>query len=90
MEEYNWPGNIRELKNLIERLIILTRADEIGIKDVRDNVPHPYEIAATDRELFSFDEHKGLRSAKESFERTFIGRMLKKNEYNITKTAQII
>ena len=33
MRSYNWPGNLRELRNLIERAVILGGGDEIGIDD---------------------------------------------------------
>ncbi|WP_458309479.1 AAA-type ATPase lid domain-containing protein, partial [Staphylococcus epidermidis] len=34
LESYQWPGNIRELKNVIERLIVVSRGEEISEKDV--------------------------------------------------------
>ena len=33
MKSYNWPGNLRELRNLIERAVILGSGDEIGADD---------------------------------------------------------
>ena len=33
MKSYNWPGNLRELRNLIERAVILGVGDEIGAAD---------------------------------------------------------
>ncbi|MGI5937129.1 MAG: helix-turn-helix domain-containing protein, partial [Oscillospiraceae bacterium] len=33
--KYDWPGNIRELKNLMEKLIIFSSGDRIGIDDLR-------------------------------------------------------
>jgi two-component system nitrogen regulation response regulator NtrX len=90
VHEYPWPGNIRELKNLIERLTILTRNDEIVIRDVRDNIPHLHEVDNYDAEQLGINETDGLRSAKESFERSYISGVLKKNDYNITKTAQVL
>jgi len=34
MQEYSWPGNIRELKNIIERAALLSRSDQIGVRDL--------------------------------------------------------
>ena len=34
MSEYSWPGNIRELKNIIERAALLSRSDTIGVRDL--------------------------------------------------------
>ena len=42
LEEYHWPGNIRELKNLIERIILYWDDDEIQpshIKSCLENIP---------------------------------------------------
>jgi PAS domain S-box-containing protein len=40
LQNYNWPGNIRELENLIERLVITAAKDEISVEDLPDKV-HP-------------------------------------------------
>jgi two-component system nitrogen regulation response regulator NtrX len=88
IEEYSWPGNIRELKNLIERLTILTNKDSIELFDVKNNIPRPQEVLATSNE--SFIQDKGLRAAKDNFERNFINNILKKNEYNVTRTAHML
>ncbi|KPJ83885.1 MAG: Fis family transcriptional regulator [Spirochaetes bacterium DG_61] len=89
MEQYEWPGNIRELKNLIERLTILIQSDDIGLEDVRNNIPQRQEDALS-VEGYEFNEHEGLRSAKENFERNYIISTLKRNDYNISKAAQVL
>ena len=89
MEQYEWPGNIRELKNLIERLTILIQSDDIGLEDVRNNIPQRQEDALS-VESYEFNEHEGLRSAKENFERNYIISTLKRNDYNISKAAQVL
>lgn len=38
LKKYNWPGNIRELENVIERGIVLTQGDQIGIDVLPDNI----------------------------------------------------
>ena len=40
LENYRWPGNIRELKNLIEQLAVLSEDDEISLSDLLDLAPH--------------------------------------------------
>jgi len=89
MEQYEWPGNIRELKNLIERLTILIQSDDIGLEDVRNNIPQRQEDALS-VESYEFNEHEGLKSAKENFERNYIISTLKRNDYNISKAAQVL
>ncbi|KPJ86872.1 MAG: Fis family transcriptional regulator [Spirochaetes bacterium DG_61] len=77
---YHWPGNIRELKNLMERLNILTRGDVIDIHDVRSNIPHQEERYLIDNSLC-------LKEARENFERNFITGALVRNGHIISKAA---
>ena len=88
--EYTWPGNIRELKNLVERLTILARDDLVGLEDVRNNIPYLHETEFMADESFLYNEKDGLREAKEKFERNFIVNVMKKNNNNITKTAEVL
>ena len=46
LEQYSWPGNIRELRNIAERLVVLTTGTEIGGEDVRRVLGQPAEPAA--------------------------------------------
>jgi NtrC-family two-component system response regulator AlgB len=43
MRSYSWPGNLRELRNVIERAVILASGDEIGISDLAEIVHEPSE-----------------------------------------------
>jgi two-component system nitrogen regulation response regulator NtrX len=82
-EVYNWPGNIRELKNLIERLSILTRHDTITLKDVKPHIPRLVEN-------FSINNSLNLKDAKENFEKAFISTALRENGYNISRAAETL
>ena len=90
VQEYTWPGNIRELKNLVERLIILTRDVAVDLEDVKNNIPHLHETEFLADGSFVYNEKDGLREAKEQFERNYILNVLKKNKNNITRTAQVL
>jgi two-component system nitrogen regulation response regulator NtrX len=81
--QYLWPGNIRELKNLIERLSILTKGEVISLMDVKNNIPHH------DEHLF-INSSAGLKEARDSFERNFIVTALRENNNNITKAAEVL
>jgi len=86
---YSWPGNIRELKNLVERLAIMVQDDIIEASDL----PALYNpgIMETTR---SFEEQfflvDCLKDAKKSFERVFIQRKLLQYKNNISKAAKAI
>ncbi len=80
LEAYDWPGNVRELRNVIERLVIMTPADTITPKNL--------VIGETVRsDYFSL---KTLRDARESFEKDFITKKLEENNWNISKTAELL
>jgi len=80
LEAYDWPGNIRELRNVIERLVIMTPSNVITPKNLVIGEP-----ARSD--YFSF---KILREARESFEKDFITKKLEENNWNISKTAEVL
>lgn len=79
-ESYDWPGNIRELRNVIERLVIMTQSDVITPKNIIIE-------GASRSDYFSF---KTLKEARESFEKDFIIKKLEENNWNISKTAEIL
>jgi two-component system nitrogen regulation response regulator NtrX len=81
LQEYSWPGNIRELKNLIERLVIMTPSAAISAKDFLLTGRH---------ESSDYFTYRTLKEARESFERDFIAKKLEENSWNISKTAEIL
>jgi len=90
-----WPGNIRELKNTIERLVITGEGKMIGAQDLPQNpagrgTPDTYEdtpIPRTNEELKKIK--KRLReAATDGIERSFVLEALERNNWNVTKAAQ--
>jgi two-component system nitrogen regulation response regulator NtrX len=88
---YQWPGNVRELKNIIERILIMTPGRTISCADIPDlgGVPH-HETAYPAPSLDSPLAQATLRDAREGFEREFIIQKLEENDWNISRTAEII
>jgi two-component system nitrogen regulation response regulator NtrX len=84
---HGWPGNVRELRNLLERLDILAGGDVIDLQDI----PPAYRSGAVSEingsDLFATEN---LREARRSFEESFIQRKLQEQNYNITRTAEVI
>lgn len=49
---YSWPGNIRELQNLVERLVVITGGGPICLKDLPENYRRPHAAAPQENDLF--------------------------------------
>lgn len=84
LREYNWPGNIRQLRNIIERLLIMVDGDTIRKEDVIEYLDSTVQEEASKYSSFQ------LKEAREHFERDFITRKLKENNNNITQTAKAL
>jgi DNA-binding NtrC family response regulator len=82
MAGYWWPGNIRELENLVERLVAVS--DSEWITD--DDLPLEYHLARLDH--VSPDSRALFDEATDTFERNFILRALEKCDWNVTATAR--
>jgi DNA-binding NtrC family response regulator len=80
---YDYPGNVRELKNLIERLVILTRGDEITEREARTLLP----LASGDSAGLEYVEGKPLREMLDDAERALIRKALDHHLGNVTATA---
>ena len=85
-QDYYWPGNIRELKNAVERLMIMVPSDVITKRDV-DALGLFGQQVLKEYDYFS---HKTLKDARDAFEKDFIIRKLKENNWNVSKTAEVI
>ena len=86
LTNYQWPGNIRQLRNIVERLIIIVDGDKIDIDDIKKHIDYTDDFSKDDNGLTKYDELK-LNAAVDEFEKDFIIKKLKENNYNISKTA---
>ena len=85
---YSWPGNIRELRNLIERVTILSQGkDENRILSIIKE-----SLTQSESDKFSINETLDypLREARENFEKEYLITQLKKFSGNISKTARFV
>lgn len=76
---YDWPGNIRELRNVIERAVVLSELDEISSENLLLSSDNNVNISSTT-----------LKQAIDDFKRKYILKVLESNDWNITKSANIL
>jgi two-component system nitrogen regulation response regulator NtrX len=91
LRQARWRGNIRELRNVVERLLIMVDRDTIEAEDVRrvvrvDTGPAP--VRASGGSVVA--QPATLREFKEWSERAFLVDKLREHEWNISKTADVI
>ena len=89
LQARDWPGNVRQLRNYVERLMILAGAGEAGGEITPQMLPR--EPAAA-REGFDMEGLLALplREAREAFERAYLEAQLTRFSGNISRTAQAI
>jgi two-component system nitrogen regulation response regulator NtrX len=101
LRQYRWRGNIRELRNTIERVMIMTpddvvRMDDLPVEVRRGDSARPAESAAaggadvSSPELLPPAGAGTLREFKDASERAYLVQKLRENNWNISKTAEII
>ncbi len=80
-----WPGNIRELRNFVERVLLLAVDDEIAAGDIErlsSQKPHP-----EDGDVFSIGSFEEFKAESE---RLFLQKKLAENDWNIKRTAEVL
>ena len=88
LQDYEWTGNIRELRNVIERLVILGGA-KISEEDVQNYAYKGVQVSSTlNSEIF--DQYPKFQDFKEHIEKQFIEYKLAQFNWNVSKTADEI
>ncbi|HET8547503.1 MAG TPA: sigma-54 dependent transcriptional regulator [Bryobacteraceae bacterium] len=85
LQSYPWPGNIRELRNLMERIVIMNPQTRIDARHIPLN--------AARRSVFDrppVDRFASLQEVREAAERDYILRKLEETEGNVSRTAELL
>ncbi|WP_312353471.1 sigma-54-dependent transcriptional regulator [Aminipila sp.] len=84
--KYQCPGNVRELRNIIERLVVLSNGGSLLKQDLPDEISgykgDTKEETQKDLELYK------LKDATKEFEKQYIIKCMERNSWNVTKSAQ--
>ncbi|MFV1956733.1 MAG: sigma-54-dependent transcriptional regulator [bacterium] len=87
LKSYRWPGNARELENLLERIVVLSpKGADIDVQDL----PMEITVARKDPEVFSGSAADGLMSARDRFEKMYILSALRKTDWNQSEAAKLL
>ncbi|MDK9718295.1 MAG: sigma 54-interacting transcriptional regulator, partial [Trichlorobacter sp.] len=93
LQSYDWPGNIRELKNIIERILIMSVGPVVTATDLPELMPGGSCRKVADMQGPS-DDNEGavssLHSARERFERDFIQQALQHSFWDLDKAATLL
>ena len=87
LRRYSWPGNLRELKNLIQRLLIMGESENIDLEEVETALGEQPDNESTEN-LYNFDIP--LRQARERFERAYLEYQLKQYHGSVSKIAKVV
>ncbi len=79
LERHHWPGNIRELRNTVERMAILSPEDRITV----DSVPLEIRTPPSSRS-------SGLHEVRDSAERDRIRQALEQTDWNVAGAARVL
>ena len=88
LENYDYPGNIRELKNLIERLLVLSNRGEIRPEYLPRDMMEPRQSAAG--KTLQTDYTESLREYRSKAERSYIMELLERYPDDLNQVAEIL
>ena len=83
----DWPGNIRELRNTVERLLILASGEVIAAQDVELLVSGTLQGGSLSGDLLGCQTFADF---KEAAERAFILQKLREYDWNVAETARLL
>jgi len=84
LDAHSFPGNVRELRNLVERMVILSSGDRIGPADVMDGLPQGGAAGSSGVRA----DGRPLREVMADLEREVIGSTLRRHRWKMTAAAR--
>ncbi len=92
LRKRSWPGNIRELRNTVERLVILAAGDTVGAEDVESLTGPPVaRIRSDGGEVERLIERStSFSDYRDAAEKAFLSRKLMENDWNVSETARLL
>ncbi len=88
LHRYSWPGNIRQLENAIERMVVMCEGASLTLADLPEEISRAAGLPAADEPELSFKEKVRLQT--QELERRLIEEELGRNFGNVTRTAEAL
>jgi two-component system, NtrC family, nitrogen regulation response regulator NtrX len=90
LQKYGWPGNLRELRNVVERLVLLAEDEKVSTDDVQLALPGSIATAGTAGALGSAESNGTLAVRTEAFEREVLLAELRRHNFHMTNVARAL
>jgi len=88
-QQYSWPGNVREMENIIERLVLVSKDNQISLEDIPFEIKYALETPALTTEISADKPLKALvKDHAEEMEKQLIAKVLDECGQNVTRAAQ--
>ncbi len=87
LKNYDWPGNVRQLQNVIQRLIVLNAGQAVETNDVEAALGGDLDMKTRREQLPEYFDGN-MRNAKEQFERAYLSHHLNLVNGNVSKLAK--
>jgi two-component system response regulator HydG len=90
--KYNWPGNLRELRNIVRRAVLLARTEHIEVSDLPEEMQEQVEgeVLTNGKPNFKVPETVDLKLLAEQNEREMIQKALRQANFNKSKAARLL
>lgn len=85
---YEWPGNVRQLKNIVERMVVLSEDNILDVKDAPNILLSG--VNEIEQHMVDTNYSPSLKEARDEFEKTFILKALQSTNWNVTQTARML
>jgi len=90
LQRYSWPGNIRELRNVVERLVLLAEGEKITAEDVQLVLPAASTSGHGNRSLSLMEATGTLAARTESFEKEVLLAEIRRHNFHMTNVARAL
>jgi two-component system response regulator HydG len=91
LQAYSWPGNIRELKNVVRRAVLLTTGDVVTLEVLPTEITSPVTTSVTSNTIsVPTTDNPDLKAIQEKTEKALIEETLIKVKYNKTQAAKVL